>query len=150
MRDEENSSDGSLPGSELPPGVFPPMPGYTIGDLMSVANAPFEALLKSRDVDPGLIRETGIALAQDLYAAFEREDAQYQISTWHQKPYDEPWMRHRSIEVLAEELCVITFLATAESLRGSPLRALGKAFHLSLVQAAGEAIKAHILKLNQG
>ncbi|AGN83395.1 hypothetical protein N5K35_08640 [Pseudomonas sp. GD03651] len=150
MHDEDSSNEGSGPAVELPPGVFPPMAGYTIGDLLAVANAPFEALLESRDIDPGLIRETVIALAQHLYAAFEREDAQYQIATWYQKPYDQPGKRQRSIEIIAEQFGVITLKATAESLKGSPLLGLGKPFYLSLVEAAGQAIKAHILKLNQG
>ncbi|MFG0339080.1 hypothetical protein ACF8FF_14300, partial [Pseudomonas sp. zjy_13] len=114
------------------------------------ANAPFEALLNNHDTDPGLIRETVTALAQHLYAAFEREDAQYQIATWYQKPYDQPGKRQRSIETIAEQFGVITLKATAESLKGSPLLGLGKGFYMSLVDAAGQAIKTHILKLNQG
>lgn len=84
-----------------------------------------------------------------MYAAFEREDAQYQIATWYQKPYDQPGKRQRSIETIAEQFGVITLKATAESLKGSPLLVLGKAFYMSLVDAAGQAIKTHILKLNQ-
>ena len=150
MHDEGSSTIANGAAVELPPGVFPPMAGYTIGDLLAVANAPFEALLNNHDTDPGLIRETVTALAQHLYAAFEREDAQYQIATWYQKPYDQPGKRQRSIETIAEQFGVITLKATAESLKGSPLLGLGKAFYMSLVDAARQAIKTHILKLNQG
>lgn len=150
MHDEGSSTIANGAAVELPPSVFPPMVGYTIGDLLAVANAPFEALLNNHDTDPGLIRETVTALAQHLYAAFEREDAQYQIATWYQKPYDQPGKRQRSIETIAEQFGVITLKATAESLKGSPLLGLGKAFYMSLVDAAGQAIKTHILKLNQG
>lgn len=150
MHDEGSLTIANGAAVELPPGVFPPMAGYTIGDLLAVANAPFEALLNNHDTDPGLIRETVTALAQHLYAAFEREDAQYQIATWYQKPYDQPGKRQRSIETIAEQFGVITLKATAESLKGSPLLGLGKAFYMSLVDAAGQAIKTHILKLNQG
>ncbi|WP_409263417.1 hypothetical protein [Pseudomonas putida] len=150
MQDEDNLGDNKGTGVELPPGVFPPMPGYTTGDLLAVANAPVEALLEAHKIDPGLIRETVIALAEHLYRAFERDDIQYQIATWYQKPYDEPWMRKRSVEIIAEQFAIVTVEAAADSLDGSPLRGLGKAFFGDFIERAGAAIKAHILKLNEG
>jgi len=48
MHDDENTRQASGPHEELPPGVFPPMPGYTTADLLAVANAPVEALLEER------------------------------------------------------------------------------------------------------
>ncbi len=149
MHDDENTHQASGPHEELPPGVFPPMPGYTTADLLAVANAPVEALLEERAIDPGLIRETVIALAEHLYAAFERNDIQYQIATWYQKPYDHPEMRTRSIEIIAEQFGVIALDAAADSLDGSPLLHLGEAFYGDFMERAGNAIKAHILKLNE-
>lgn len=67
---------------ELLPGVFPPMPGYTIGDLQCVVYRPVEAFLEENTIDPNLIRETNIALVSHVYAVFEREDVQHQIATW--------------------------------------------------------------------
>ncbi|MDR6712131.1 hypothetical protein J2W83_001726 [Pseudomonas hunanensis] len=149
MQDDDNIHQASGAGVELPPGVFPPMAGYTTADLLAVANAPVEALLEAHDIDPGLIRETVIALAEHLYAAFERNDIQYQISTWYQKPYDQPSMRTRSIEIIAEQFGVIALDAAADSLKGSPLLHLGEAFYGRFMECAGNAIKAHILKLNE-
>lgn len=149
MHDEDKPGEETGPAVELPPGVFPPMPGYTTGDLLAVANAPVEALLEAHDIDPGLIRETVIALAEHLYAAFEREDAQYQIATWYQKPYDEPWKRKHSIELIAEQFGGVVVDAAADSLSGSPLLRLGKEFYGSFIEQPARAVKAHILKLNE-
>ena len=84
-----------------------------------------------------------------MYAAFERNDIQYQIATWYQKPYDHPEMRTRSIEIIAEQFGVIALDAAADSLDGSPLLHLGEAFYGDFMERAGNAIKAHILKLNE-
>ena len=149
MHDEDQPGEKTGPAVELPPGVFPPMPGYTTADLLAAANAPVEALLQEHDVDPGLIRETVIALAQHLYAAFERDDVQYQIATWYQKPYDEPGKRTRSIEIIAEQFGAVAVDAAADSLSGSPLLHLGKAFYGSFIEQTAKAVKAHILKLNE-
>ncbi|MCE5987251.1 hypothetical protein SE916_12150 [Pseudomonas sp. 5FOS] len=142
------SNETSIPQSELPPGVFPPMPGFTIGDLLNVAWQPVEVLLEQRDIDPGLVRETSIAMASHLYNALEREDAQYQIATWYQKPYDKPEMRERSVEIISEQFGSITLDAVADSLEGSPLLQLGKDFYMQFIELTGNAIRDHILKLN--
>lgn len=148
MHNEDYSDQLSIPAAELPPGVFPPMPGYTIADLLYVAYQPTEVLLEKLDIDPGLIRETSIAFSSHLFSALEREDIQYQVATWYQKPYDTPERRVRSVESIAEESGVITLRAVADSLKGSPLRQLGKDFYMEYVELAGNAIKNHILKLN--
>lgn len=62
MKNDQFPEDVPTPHIELPPGVFPPMRGYTIGDLLSVANQPVEALLEARAIDPRRLRETSIAL----------------------------------------------------------------------------------------
>ena len=144
MQDDQSSSQ-----MELPPGVFPPMSGYTTGDLLAVASDPVQSYLEANNVDPGLIRETIIALASHLHATFEREDAQYQIATWYQKPYDEPGKRARSIEIISEQFGMLTLRAAADSLKGSPLLGLGKQFYLDFCDKAGRAVKNHILKLNE-
>ncbi|WP_264311479.1 hypothetical protein [Pseudomonas putida] len=142
------NDDVPAPTLELPPGVFPPMPGYTMADLLFVVNQPIEALLEQHNVDPGLIRETSIALVSHVYAVFEREDVDYQIATWYQKPYDEPSKRARSVEIISEQFGVFAIKAAAESLKGSPLLHLGKDFYMTFVSLAGTSIKEHILKLN--
>ncbi|MFP3409994.1 hypothetical protein SB757_35840, partial [Pseudomonas sp. SIMBA_065] len=68
--------------------VFAPMSGYTHEDLLAVAQIPTQAFLEAQGVDPGLIRETIIALVSHLYAKFEEQGVEYQIATWYQKPYD--------------------------------------------------------------
>ncbi|MDH0707449.1 hypothetical protein N5D53_13070 [Pseudomonas sp. GD03862] len=148
MHNDDYSDPLSIPADQLPPGVFPPMPGYTIADLLNVAYQPTETLLEKLDIDPGLIRETSIAFASHLYQALERDDIQYQIATWYQKPYDHPEMRVRSVEIIAEQFGIITIEAVADSLEGSPLRQLGKDFFAEYIELAGCAIKNHILKLN--
>ncbi|HDS1733918.1 hypothetical protein [Pseudomonas sp. BP8] len=149
MQDAENTHQE--PGSvvELPPGVFPPLPGYATADLLAVANASVERLLEEHAIDPALIRESVIALAQHLYAAFEREDVQSQIASWYQKPYDQVWMRKRSVQIIAEQFGIVAQTAMAAALQGSPLRRLGKVFYLSVVESAGNAVESHILKLNE-
>ncbi|MDD1960748.1 hypothetical protein NP534_11595 [Pseudomonas sp. 39004] len=148
MHNDQYPDDVPTPHIELPPGVFPPMPGYTIADLLFVANEPVEAFLEAHAIDPGLIRETSTALVSHVYAVFEREDVQYQIATWYQKPYDHPSMCTRSIEIIAEQFGVLALDAAADSLEGSPLLQLGEDFYLEFIRLAGEAIKYHILKLN--
>jgi hypothetical protein len=148
VQNDDYSDQLSIPADQLPPGVFPPMPGFTIADLLYVAYQPTETLLEKLDIDPGLIRETSIAFASHLYQALEREDIQYQIASWYQKPYDHPEKRVYSVEIIAEQSGTITVKAVADSLKGSPLRQLGKAFYMEYIELAGYAIKNHILKLN--
>lgn len=143
-----HNDDVPAPTLELPPGVFPPMPGYTMADLLFVVNQPIEALLEQHNVDPGLIRESSTALVSHVYAVFERDDVPYQIATWYQKPYDHPSKRTLSVEIIAEKFGALAVDAAADSLSGSPLLHLGKDFYGAFIKLAGISIKEHILKLN--
>ena len=148
MQDDENTGQDSGADMELPDGVFPPMSGYTHQDLLVVAQVPTQAFLEAQGVDPGLIRETIIALVSHLYAKFEEQGVEYQIATWYQKPYDNLDRRKRSVISMAEEFGVLALRASADALRGSPLMASGREFWEPLIDQAGVAIRDHILKLN--
>jgi len=144
-----HDDDVPAPTIELPPGVFPPMPGYTNADLLFVMNQPIEALLEQHNVDPGLIRETSIALVSHVYAVFEREDVDYQIATWYQKPYDDASARTRSVERMGEDFGGAAVDAAADSLSGSPLLLKGKEFYKAYIGAAGDGVHDLIVTLNK-
>lgn len=148
MQDDENTGQAFAANSGLPDGVFAPMPGYTHQDLLSVAQRPTQAFLEAQGIDPGLVRETMIALVSHLYARLEEEGVEYQIATWYQKPYDNPDQRKRSVISMAEDFGVLALRASADSLRGSSLMTRGRAFWEPLIDQAGFAIRDHILKLN--
>jgi len=136
-------------GMKLPDGVFPPMPGYTHKELIAVAHARTVDFLKARNVEPGLIRETLIALDTHLVNAFEKEGVEYQIATWYQKPYDSPDLRKRSIDNMAEQFGALALEAAAESLDGSQLLLQGKAFYGDFMSESGDAVSDLILTLNK-
>jgi len=149
MKDRKNHYQPYIPGMELPDGVFPPMPGYTHADLLAAAAVRVDAFLKSESIDPTLSREALIALASHLNAKFEEEGAEYQISTWYQKPYADPAARSRSVERMAEHFGGLAVNGAAESLRGSPLLYKGRDFFGELIGAAGEGVRDIILTLNR-
>ncbi|MFK0093885.1 hypothetical protein [Pseudomonas sp. NPDC090592] len=148
MQNDENTERSFADDSELPDGVFAPMQGYNHQDLLAVAQIPTQAFLEAQDVDPGLIRETILALVSHLYAKLEEQGVEYQIATWYQKPYNSPDQRLRSVASMADEFGALALRATADSLRGSPLMARGRVFWEPLIHQAGVAIRDHILKLN--
>ncbi|WP_028632681.1 hypothetical protein [Pseudomonas parafulva] len=138
------------PGSadELPAGVFAPMPGYTHADFLALAETRVRPLLEAQGVDPGLVRETLIALDTHLYAALEEAAMEYLISTCHQQPCDEA-LHASNLENLAQEAGALGVDAAADSLSGSPLLHLGKAFYVSFINKAGDALREHILELRR-
>lgn len=150
MQDDDYPDAQTKPGIDLPEGIFPPMPGYTHKDLLAIAELGVQRLLEEHSVDPGLIRETLIALSDHLYVALEKEGVEYLISTCHQQPSDDPLLHASNIKNVAEKVGVITLNAAADSLGGSPLLELGKAFYKDFMYQAGEAVRNHILTLNQG
>ncbi|SDO53144.1 hypothetical protein [Pseudomonas jinjuensis] len=149
MKDKQGHYQPYTPGMKLPDGVFPPMPGYTHGDLIAAAAVRVEAFLKANDVDPTLTRETLIALASHLNAKFEEEGAEYQISSWYQKPYDDPAARTRSVDRMGEHFGGLAIKGAAESLRGSPLLHKGREFYGDFGRAAGNGVYDLIVALNK-
>lgn len=135
-------------GMELPEGVFPPMQGYTHGDLIAAAQARVEALMLKKSIDPTLIRESLIALATHLNDAFEKEGVEYQISSWYQKAYLDSAARSRSIKHMGEDFGGAAVDAAGDSLRGSPLLLQGKDFFGDYIEAAGDAVHDLIVTLN--
>jgi len=149
MQDNKGQYQPYTPGMKLPDGVFPPMPGYTHKELLAAAHARTEDFLKAKNIEPGLIRETLIALDTHLVNAFEKEGVEYQIATWYQKPYDSPDLRKRSIDNMAEQFGALALEAAAESLDGSQLLLQGKAFYGDFMSESGDAVSDLILTLNK-
>ncbi len=149
MTNNQGQYQPYTPGMKLPDGVFPPMPGYTHADLIAAASVRVEAFLKANDVDPTLIRETLIALATHLNAKFEKEGAEYQISSWYQKPYDDPAARKRSVERMGEHFGGVAVDGAAYSMEGSPLLYKGREFYGEYIRAAGDGVHDLILTLNR-
>lgn len=118
MKDRQGHYQAYTLGMKLPDGVFPPMPGYTHGDLLAAAALRVDAFLKSKDIDPTLSREALISLATHLNAKFEEEGVEYQISSWYQKPYADPAARSRSVERMAEHFGGLAALGAAGSMEG--------------------------------
>ncbi len=149
MADKDYTYHPYTPGMKLPDGVFPPMEGYTHGDLIAAAQVRVEAYMKAHDIDPTLIRESLIALAAHMNEKFEREGVEYQVSSWYQKPYDDPAARARSVEAMSEEYGSATVEAAAESMDGSPLLHQGREFYKGYIGAAGDAVRDLIITLNK-
>lgn len=148
MQDDYYTDEQPAGAEDLPAGVLPPMPGYTHADLMAIAEERLLALLEAQSIDPGLIRETLIALATQLYAALESEALEYKISTCHQQPCDEA-LHASNITNLAEKAGALAVNAAADSLDGSPILRLGKPFYMSFIDQAGNALLEHVLKLRK-
>lgn len=148
MADKGYTYHPYTPGMKLPDGVFPPMQGYTHGDLVAAAQVRVEAYMKAHAIDPALARESLVALATHLNETFEREGIEYQVSSWYQKPYDDPAARARSVKAMSEEYGSAAVEAAAESLAGSPLLHQGRAFYKGYIGAAGEAVRDRIVALN--
>jgi len=149
MKDREGHYQPYIPGMKLPDGVFPPMPGYTHADLLAAAAVRVDAFLKSKDIDPTLSREALIVLATHLNAKFEEEGAEYQISTWYQKPYADSAARALSVERMAEHFGGLAVRGASESMKGSPLLYEGRDFFRGLIGAAGEGVRDLIATLNK-
>jgi len=149
MQDNKGQYQPYTPGMKLPDGVFPPMPGYTHKELLAAAHARTEDFLKAKNIEPGLIRETLIALDTHLVNAFEKEGVEYQIATWYQKPYDSLDLRKRSVDNMAEQFGALALEAAADSLDGSQLLLQGKAFYGDFMSESGDAVSDLILTLNK-
>lgn len=149
MQDKHGQYQPYTPGMKLPDGVFPPMPGYTHKDLIAAAHARIEVTLEAKNINPGLIRETLIALDTHLLNAFEKQSVEYQIATWYQKPYESLDLRKRSVMGMAEQFGALAVKAAADSLDDSPLLSQGKEFYRQFITASGDAVGDLIRSLDK-
>lgn len=149
MQGNQGQYQPYTPGMKLPEGVFPPMKGYTHEDLIGAAALPAEAVLKAEGIDPTLIRESLFALAKHLNEALEAQNVEYQISTWYQKPYDNPTDRTKSVAAMGESFGALAIRAAGQSLRGSPLLNKGEAFFERYTRSAGDGVHDLIVTLNK-
>jgi hypothetical protein len=148
MKNSQGQYQPYTPGMKLPDGVFPPMPGYTHADLIAAACQRVETLMNASDIDPTLTRESLIALADHLNQALQSQNVEYQVSTWYQKPYDDPTARAQSISDMAETFGSLAIRAAGDSLKGSPLLHKNDEFLRSYITAAGDGIHDLIATLN--
>lgn len=149
MKDKQGHYQPYTPGMKLPDGVFPPMPGYTHEDLIAAACQRIEVLMKADDIDPTLARESLFALADHLNQAFQSQNVEYQVSTWYQKPYDDPAARAKGVSDMAESFGALAVHAAADSLKGSPLLHKSDAFLRSYISSAGDGVHDLIVTLNR-
>ncbi|RRV44643.1 hypothetical protein [Pseudomonas sp. p106] len=149
MQDNQAQYQPYTPGMKLPDGVFPPMQGYTHEDLIEAAAKRAEAVMKAGGVDPTLARESLFALAKHLNQALEAQNVEYQISTWYQKPYENPADRSKSVADMGESYGAMAVHAATESLRGSPLLDRDKAFLRNYISSVGDGVHDLIVTLNK-
>ncbi|MBK5005752.1 hypothetical protein IAE38_002356 [Pseudomonas sp. S32] len=134
--------------SKLPKGVFPPMPGYTNEELATAACQEVDVVLKESNIDPTLARETLFDLFNHLNKAFTTRNVDYQVSTWYQKPYDDPSARAESVNAMAKEFNAYAVRAAGESLINSPLKHMDDAFIRRYLSSAGAGVQGLIETLN--
>lgn len=140
MQDNPNHHQPYQPGMKLPEGVFPPMPGYTHEDLIGAATTRAQAVLSNRGIEPALVRESLIGLADQLNRVFEAQNVEYQISTWYQKPYANSADRGKSVADMAEHFGALAVRAATESLRGSPLLDKDRDLLGDYIESAGNGV----------
>ena len=102
MPDNKDQNSSNAAYIKLPEGVFPPMKGYTNAELATAACQSVDKLFKENKIDPTLAKESLFELFNYLTAAYEAESVDYQISTWYQKPYDDPAGRAESVKAMAK------------------------------------------------
>lgn len=149
MKEKFGTYKKYIEGMKLPAGTYPPMPGYAHDDLVFAAAERVASYLEQENIDEALARETLIGLGAHLRAKFEEEITEYQIATWHQKPYSDPAARARAVNTMAEDFGAAAIEATGYSLDGSPLLAKGKIFFRELCMRAGDGVSDLILTLKQ-
>ncbi|MBV4489057.1 hypothetical protein [Pseudomonas oryzicola] len=136
------------PDMKGPEGAFPPMQGYTSAELVTAACQSVERVFKENNLDPTLARESLFDLFNHLTAAYQSEAVDYQISTWYQKPYDDPSARAESVKAMAKEFNAFTIRAAGDALIKSPLNNLSRDFKRSYLESAGNSIQSLIETLN--
>ncbi|MCY1546077.1 hypothetical protein D9M68_820540 [compost metagenome] len=125
------------------------MQGYTHEDLIAAACQRVDVLMKTNDIDPTLARESLFALADHLNRAFQSQNVEYQVSTWYQKPYDDPAARTQSVSDMAETFGSLAVRAAGDSLKGSPLLHKSDDFLRSYISSAGDGVHDLIVTLNK-
>nr|WP_314477732.1 hypothetical protein [uncultured Pseudomonas sp.] len=140
MQDSPNHYQPYQPGMKLPEGVFPPMPGYTHEDMVGAATTRAQAVLSKEGIEPALVRETLIGLAEQINRAFEAQNVEYQISTWYHKPYANSADRSKSVADMAEHFGALAVRAATESLRGSSLLDKDRDFLGNYIESAGNGV----------
>lgn len=133
---------------KLPKGVFPPMKGFTSEEIATAACQNVDRMLKESDIDPTLARESIFDLFNHLTAAYKKAAVDYQISTWYQKPYDDPSGRSDSVKAMAKEFNAFTIRAAGDALINSPLNNLNRDFKRRYLESAGNAVQDLIETLN--
>lgn len=148
LRDEYSDEVPNAP-FELTPNVLPPMAGYTLDDLLVVALRPIQGLLQSHSIEHDQARDSLVELKKQLTKGFNSTGVECLISFYFLQPVDEAALRTRNIAGLAEDAGGVAAQAANDFLRSSSLLEQGEAFCSAFVELVGQAIKDHILKLNE-
>ncbi|WP_175586408.1 hypothetical protein, partial [Pseudomonas sp. CM27] len=133
---------------ELTPNVLPPMAGYTLDDLLAAVLSPIAAFLQHHNIENSQIDDSVGALKAQLSKSFEKNGIACLIAFYYLQPLADPALRARNIAGFAETAEGVAMEAAADALQDSPLQEQGDAFCCELFEMAGNAIKAHILQLN--
>ena len=149
MQGTQGQNSSNAAGTKLPDGVFPPMKGYTNQELATAACQSVDKVFKENNIDPTLARESLFDLFNHLTAAYQANDVDYQISTWYQKPYNDPSARTESVKAMAKEFNALTIRAAGDALIKSPLGNLSRDFQRSYLQSAGLGVQNLIETLNK-
>lgn len=149
MQDNQGQNPLGATGTKLPNGVFPPMKGYTNKELATAACQSVDKLFKENDIDPTLARESLFDLFNYLTAAYQANDVDFQISTWYQKPYDNPADRAENVKAMAKEFNAVTIRAAGDALIKSPVGSMSRDFQRSFLKSAGMGVQELIETLNK-
>lgn len=149
MQDKQSQKPSSDSSTTLPEGVFPPMKGYTNEELATAACQSVDKLFKENNIDPTLARESLFDLFNHLNSTYQANDVDYQISTWYQKPYNDPAARAESVKAMAKEFNALTIRAAGDALIKSPLGNMSRDFQRSYLHSAGVGVQNLIETLNK-
>ncbi|MFJ4157220.1 hypothetical protein ACIPZF_20770 [Pseudomonas sp. NPDC089752] len=149
MQDNQGQNTSHAAGSQLPEGVFPPMKGYTNAELATAACQSVDKFFKESKIDPTLAKESLFELFNYLTAAYEDANVDYQISTWYQKPYNDPAVRAESVKAMAKEFNALTIRTAGKALVKSPLGGMSRDFQGRFLDSAGMGVQNLIETLNK-
>ncbi|MFJ2983673.1 MULTISPECIES: hypothetical protein [unclassified Pseudomonas] len=149
MQGKQGQNPSSAADTNLPEGVFPPMKGYTNQELATAACQSVDKVFKDNNIEPTLARESLLDLFNHLTAAYQANDVDHQISTWYQKPYNDPSVRTESVKAMAKEFNALTIRAAGDALIKSPLGNMSRDFQRSYLQSAGLGVQNLIETLNK-
>jgi hypothetical protein len=139
-------------GDVLPDGTFPPLDTHENYMLTFIAVSAAGELMRAYGIDDVTRIETRNSMFAVINRFYEADYAEYVIAKYVLQDYSQAelksGLKSGNIERLAEHYYVVTMNAAVASMKGSPLFRLGEKFVSGLTQSAAEAVKKHVLLLN--